>query len=86
MNVDNLIQQVMSDKKQSLIYTIYLMAFFLFPFVICAFVVSGTSNAGFNVVLTAILNMCFAAEAYYIVNNSKTPIAVSYRLSSFMSA
>lgn len=71
------VQQLSADKKLTLLYATYTCAFFCFPFVICSLVVSGTANAGFNAVLTAILNMCFIAESYYILKNSKTPIAVS---------
>ncbi|CAM6031404.1 unnamed protein product, partial [Sphagnum compactum] len=39
------------------------------------FVVAGTPNAGFNVVLTALLNLANVCGALFIVTNSKAPIA-----------
>ena len=33
---------------------------------------------GFNIVLTAILNISFVAGALYVVRNSKTPIAIGF--------
>ena len=66
-----------SDRRQLLILATYVSAFFCFPFTICAFVVAGTANAGFNAVFTAFLNIAYTCEAYYILNISKTPIAVS---------
>ena len=65
------------DKREALTLIILGTAFFTFPFFICALVVGGTANSGFNIVLTAILNCGFVAGAFYVVKNSKTPIAVS---------
>lgn len=71
------------DRKDTLLYGVYGCAFFSFPFTICSFVVAGTANAGFNAVLTAMLNIAFVASSYFIVNQSKTPIAVCDYWSSF---
>ena len=67
-----------TDKKTQLQLLTYLGALFAFAFLISSFVVAGTANAGFNVVLTAFLNCAWVAGAYYVLGNSKTPIAVSY--------
>jgi len=75
--MDIIIQQLSSDKKLTLLYATYANAFLCVPFVICSLVVAGTKVAGFNSFLTAAINLCFVAESYYILNNSKTPIAVS---------
>lgn len=75
--MDQLVSQISGDKKQSLTVLSYACGFFTLPFAICSFVVADTANAGFNVVLTTILNITFVAESLYIVKNSKTPIAVS---------
>lgn len=64
------------DRKQLLTLVIMAEAFLAFPLTICCFVVAGTANAGFNAVLTALLNIAFIAGSYYVVKNSKTPIAV----------
>lgn len=70
------------DKKQLMILTIAAEAFFAFPLTICCFVVAGTANAGFNAVLTALLNMAFIAGSYYVIKNSKTPIAIGFLIGS----
>jgi len=67
-----------STKQELLIGLIALDAFFAFPFIICSFVVAGTANAGFNCVLTGLLNVALAGGSYHVVKNSKAPIAVSY--------
>lgn len=45
-------------------------------FVLCAFSVSHTYNAGFNVVLTAVLYFAYAGVAYYVINKDKRPVYV----------
>ena len=67
---------ILSDKKLTLLLNLAVVAFFSFPFSICSFVVAGTSNAGFNVVLTAMLNIGYVSGAIFVVSTSKTPIAV----------
>lgn len=54
-----------------------LEVFFTFPFLICSFVVAGTANAGFNCVLTGLLNSSLAVGSYLVITKSKAPIAVS---------
>ncbi len=77
---------VLMDKKSTLLLNLTVAAFFTFPFSICCFVVAGTSNAGFNAVLTAILNIGYVSGAIYVVSGSKTPIAVrSERESTWLS-
>jgi hypothetical protein len=39
-------------------------------------------GAGFNAVLTALLNIAFIAGSYYVIKNSKTPIAVGFLIGS----
>ena len=67
-----------ATKQELLLYTIYLEAFFTFPFIICSFVVAGTANAGFNCVLTGLLNVALVGGSYYVIKNSKAPIAVRF--------
>eukprot|EP00607_Mallomonas_marina_P010305 CAMPEP_0182418374 /NCGR_PEP_ID=MMETSP1167-20130531/2827_1 /TAXON_ID=2988 /ORGANISM="Mallomonas Sp, Strain CCMP3275" /LENGTH=184 /DNA_ID=CAMNT_0024592559 /DNA_START=123 /DNA_END=677 /DNA_ORIENTATION=+ len=67
-----------TDKKGLIMLIIGAQAVLSFPFTICAFVVSGTANAGFNVVLTALLLNAFIGGSYYVVRKSKTPIAVGF--------
>lgn len=83
MIIENILAKYVTDKKQTLIAGSAACAFFSFPFLVCSFVVAGTANAGFNAILTTILNIAFAGESYYIVKNSKTPIAV--RMSQIIS-
>ena len=64
--------------KQELMFGIVAVeVFFSLPFLICSFVVAGTANAGFNCVLTGFLNIGLAAGSYYVIKNSKAPLAVS---------
>lgn len=70
--------QLNGNKTELLLNVTVLEAIVTFAFVICSFVVSGTANAGFNVVLTGFLNMGFIAGSYYVIKKSKAPIAVSF--------
>lgn len=45
-------------------------------FLICSFVVAHTENAGFNIVLTGLLNLIFALASYYALGKLKTPIII----------
>lgn len=45
-------------------------------FLLCSFVVAHTENAGFNIVLTGLLNLMFALASYYALGKLKTPIIV----------
>ena len=66
-----------SSTRQELLFGLVgLEAFFTVPFVICSFVVASTANAGFNCVLTGLLNVALAGGSYYVIKNSKAPIAV----------
>jgi len=64
------------NKKDFLHAAIVLQGVITFAFVISSFVVAGTANAGFNCVLTGFLNAALTAGAYYVVENSRAPIAV----------
>jgi hypothetical protein len=66
-----------STKPELLNALIFTEAFFTLPFVICSFVVASTANAGFNCVLTGMLNVGLAAGSYYVLKTSKAPLAVS---------
>lgn len=69
---------VAGQNKTDLIGIIILLeALSTFAFVICSFVVSGTANAGFNCVLTGFLNIAYVGGSHYVIENSKSPIAVS---------
>lgn len=80
--MDTILAQIQGDKKQLLAILIASEAFLAFPLTICCFVVAGTANMGFNAVLTALLNIAFIAGSYYVVRNSKTPIAVGFLIGS----
>lgn len=67
-----------SDKKEQLLLLLLSASVFTFSFTICALVVSGTANAGFNVVFTALLNAGWIGGSYYVVRNSKTPLAIGF--------
>ena len=47
-----------------------------FAFLICSFVVAHTENAGFNIVLTGLLNLVFAVASFYSLGKLKTPIII----------
>ena len=66
------------SKREKLILSLYIISIFSFGLTICAFVVAGTSNAGFNIVLSSFLNMGFLLGAWYVIRNSKTPIAIGF--------
>jgi len=59
-----------------------LEGFFTFPFLICSFVVAGTANAGFNCVLTGLLNASLAIGSYLVITKSKAPIAIGFLIGS----
>eukprot|EP01035_Chromulina_nebulosa_P018623 gene18623-24358_t len=83
--MDVLLSQISAyttDKRAFLTYLTYGCGFFTLPLTICSFVVAGTANAGFNAVLTAVLNIAFTGESYYVVKNSKTPIAIGFLIGS----
>lgn len=69
---------ISGNKKDVIGFLILLQAVTTFAFVICSFVVAGTANMGFNCVLTGFLNIALVAGAHYVVENSKSPIAVGF--------
>ena len=66
------------NKREKLILSLYIISLFAFALTVCAFVVAGTANAGFNIVLSSFLNMGFILGAWYVIRNSKTPIAIGF--------
>lgn len=64
------------DKRDILVLALLLDAVFVFSVTICSFVIAGTAYAGFNIVLTSLLNIGYISGSYYVITNSKTPIAV----------
>ncbi len=72
----NTLITILMERKSTLLFLAGVSAFFAFPFSICSFVVAGTPNAGFNVVLTAILNICFVLGSFFVIIHSQAPIAV----------
>ena len=80
--MDDIVSKIKSlaqsgQKRDMLLLIIALNAVFTFSVSICSLVVANTANAGFNIVLTSILNIGYIAGSYFIVTKSKTPIAVS---------
>ena len=69
--------------REKLILFLYINFLFAFSLTICAFVVAGTAIAGFNIVLTAFLNLGSIFGAWYVIRNSKTPIAVGFIIGVF---
>jgi hypothetical protein len=65
------------DKRKLLTSAVAIQGIFIFAFVICSFVVSDTVNAGFNCVLTGLLNIGIAIGTFFVIRKSKAPIAVS---------
>ena len=79
--MDGMISKVRSmyqggDKKDMLLLALAVDTIFVFCLSICSLVVAGTANAGFNILLTATLNVAYVAGGYHVIKNSKTPIAV----------
>ncbi|RYG60344.1 hypothetical protein EON64_19370 [archaeon] len=65
------------SKQDMLLGCLIFQAICVFPLIICAFVVSNTANMGFNCVLTSFLDLAYFLGTFYVVRNSKAPIAVS---------
>ena len=61
--IHDFINHVNKEKKMTLIYLIASLAVLCVPFTICSLIVSGTANAGFNIVLTAVLNCTYISIA-----------------------
>lgn len=86
MDFDSLIGRysylISGNKKDVIGFLILIEAIATFAFVICSFVVAGTANAGFNCVLTGFLNIASVAGSNYVIENSKSPIAVGNHISA----
>jgi hypothetical protein len=87
MSVESLKAQVrtlISGQRESLVKATMLSGVLCFPFMICAFVAAGTANAGFNVVLTAFLEIGFQAASYYYLATqpSRSAFTVGFLTSS----
>jgi hypothetical protein len=79
----DVLKKLLTYPKQDILLGILgFQALCALPLVICSFVVSNSANAGFNAVLTAFLDLAYIGGAFYVVRNSKAPIAVS--LSQFL--
>ena len=81
-NMDDVISRVKGmlqsgEKRDILSLALIVDAVFVFCLTICSFVVAGTANAGFNIVLTSLLNIGYIGGTYFVITNSKTPMAVS---------
>ena len=76
LKMDALKAQLQGNKQELLVNIVKVEAVITFALVICSFVVAATANAGFNCVLTAFLNVAFVGGSYYVLKNSKAPIAV----------
>lgn len=70
------------NKQELFIAAIALEGVFTFCFVICSFVVASTANAGFNCVLTGLLNVALVGGSYHVIKTSKAPIAVGFLIGS----
>ena len=76
--VEGLLANLASANKKDIFHMVIILeAVATLCFVICSFVVAGTANVGFNCVLTGFLYIAFIAGSYYVIENSKSPIAVS---------
>jgi len=67
-----------SERKTLLQYGVYACAGILVPLSFCTSSVSGTSNAGFNAMLTTLLNITHAVASHHVVQNGAVPIAVGF--------
>ncbi len=74
--MDAIKAQLQGNKQELLLNIVKVEAVITAALVICSFVVAATANAGFNCVLTGFLNAAFVAGSYYVLKNSKAPIAV----------
>jgi hypothetical protein len=76
--MDGLKAQLQGNKQELLLNVVKIEAVITFALVICSFVVAATANAGFNCVLTGFLNAAFVGGSYYVLKNSKAPIAIGF--------
>ena len=65
-----------SDKKQSLLLNLSIQAFLCIPFSINALFVASTANAGFNIVLTALINSGFAAAGLHVLQKGRSQLSI----------
>ncbi len=81
----SVLQEHIDDRKKSLLLAIYTCAVFSIPFAVFCFMCANTANIGFDIVLTAILNLFYVGGAYYIIQYSSSPLAVGFLIGvSFM--
>ena len=66
------------EKHDKLMLGLLGISVFTFALLICSFVVAGTANAGFNIIMSSFLNIGFIMGGYHVVKNSKTPIAIGF--------
>lgn len=66
-DVQTWINDLLLHRKMTLIKLTYVMGALSIPFVLCAFMVGGTSNNGFNVVVTSLMTLTFAGGAYFLL-------------------
>eukprot|EP00608_Synchroma_pusillum_P005517 CAMPEP_0198429690 /NCGR_PEP_ID=MMETSP1452-20131203/8989_1 /TAXON_ID=1181717 /ORGANISM="Synchroma pusillum, Strain CCMP3072" /LENGTH=194 /DNA_ID=CAMNT_0044150107 /DNA_START=11 /DNA_END=595 /DNA_ORIENTATION=+ len=72
------VMELLSERKSALLSLLGVQSVFVLCFAICSFVVADTANMGFNVVLTAILNVGFCGGTYYVIRKSQTPLGVGF--------
>jgi hypothetical protein len=70
------------DPKAILEANIGLQFVFSSVFLICAFVVSQTWNAGFNVVLTGLIYIAYPSAAFYVLKNMCEPALIGALIGS----
>jgi uncharacterized membrane protein HdeD (DUF308 family) len=78
MDLNFLTNYLHGDKKQLMTIIIAVEAVVAGCFAICSWVVAGTANNGFNVVLVGLLNIAFVVGSYYVIKSSKVPLAVMF--------
>jgi hypothetical protein len=68
-----------SERKQLLVYAVYLQAMFTVPLVILCLVVSGTANSGFAFGLfAALLNILFVGGSNYVLTQPRESIVIGF--------
>ena len=74
------IRNLTNGQRETLVRSAILQGILSFPFSICAFVAADTSNAGFNVVLTAFMYIGLSAGMYYTLQMqpSRSPLTVGF--------
>lgn len=59
------VREIMDGQRESLVKGIVIAGALAIPFMVCSFIVADTANAGFNIVLTAFMEIAFLAGCYY---------------------